>query len=165
MPPAQPIARLRRWSRGVLARRPVARRLVVLALPALLVVAADLWMRAPRVAAFPAKYFGSYGAAILESAILWGALLAAASARRGLVRWIAAGIFVALATISLGTQLYFYRQYSTYLNLDATLFGTNMADSVFGQLSADGAHFLASVAPPLLIALTLVWLGRKLVRT
>lgn len=152
------------WLR-LLARR--RRRLVVLVLllPALLVVAADLTLRGGRVADFPVKYFGSYGAAIVESTVLWGSLLAAASSRRGLFRWLAAAIFVGLGTIAVGTQLYFYRQYSTYLNLDATLFGTSVSESVFGQLSADGMHFVASVTPPLLVAVGLVWLGRKLVRT
>jgi glucan phosphoethanolaminetransferase (alkaline phosphatase superfamily) len=148
-----------------LARRRTLRVALILALPAILVVLADLAMRGGRVAAFPAKYFGSYGAAILESAVLWGLLLAVASARKGVARWLAALAFVGLATFAVGTQLYFYRQYSTYLNLDATLFGTSVADSVVGQLSTDGAHFIGSVAPPLLIAIALVWVGRKLVRT
>ena len=156
------------WPRRTLhalARRPWLRTTLVLALPALLVVVADLWLRGARIVDFPVKYFGSYGFAFLESAALWGLLLYVASARRGVTRWIAAVVFVGLATLALGTQLYFYRQYSTYLNLDATLFGTGVADSVLGQLTADGAHFIGSVAPPLVVATMLVWLGRKLVRT
>jgi glucan phosphoethanolaminetransferase (alkaline phosphatase superfamily) len=142
-----------------------ARRAIVLALPALLIVASDIALRGSRLAAFPAKYLGTYGFAVLQSAILWGVLLACASARRGWLRWAAAGSFVILATTALGTQIYFYRQYSTYLNLDATLWGTTMGDSVFGQISADGRHFMSSVAPPLLISTMLVALGRRLVRT
>lgn len=166
-PSSEPAARPP-WPRQALwalARRPVLRAALVLALPAVLVVAADLSVRGARVADFPVKYFGSYGAAFVESAVLWGLLLYVASARKGRTRWVAALAFVGLSTFAVGTQLYFYRQYSTYLNLDATLFGTSVTDSVFGQLSADGAHFLGSVAPPLIVATALVWLGRKLVRT
>lgn len=149
----------------VLAKNARLRRAAILILPALLVVLADLSLRGSRVAAFPAKYFGSYGFAMVQSGILWGVLLACASARRGWLRWLAASAFVALATMSVGTQIYFYRQYSTYLNLDATLWGRNMGDSVFGQLSADTSHFIFSVAPPLVIAAALVIAGRRLVRT
>lgn len=148
-----------------LGRHPRLRRAIVLAFPLLLVVVADLGLRGGRVVRFPAKYLGSYGFAMAESAVLWAVLLGCASARRGVVRWVAAAVFVALATVALGTQIYFYRQYSTYLNLDATLWGTTMGDSIFGQLSADGRHFLWSVAPPLLISMALVWAGRKVVRT
>ncbi len=148
-----------------LGRYATLRRAAVLLLPALLVVAADVSLRGGRLAELPGKYFGSYGVAVAESALVWGLLLACASARRGRLRWVAAGTFVALATVSLGTQIYFYRQYSTYLNLDATLWGTDMSDSVLGQLEADGKHFLLSVAPPLFLATALVWLGRRLIRT
>src|SRR5262249_55205206 len=71
-------------------------------------------------------------------------------------------LFVVLATVSLGCQVYFHRQYSTYLNLDATLFGTSLSASLFGQLRADSANFLTSVVPPLMIAIALIWLGRRL---
>ncbi len=63
--------------------------------------------------------------------------------------------------LSLGGQTYFHRAYSTYLNLDATLFGTSVAASVFGQLKADGRNFLSSIAPPLVCAVALVWAGAR----
>jgi len=148
-----------------LARRRVARITLVLALPVLSVVAADLSVRGQRMFEFPPKYFGSYAASMVESAVFWGVMLCCASARRGWVRWIAAVSFVTRATLALGSQLYFHAQYATYLNLEATLWGRSMADSAFGQLSADTAHFVASVVPPLVVAMALVWLGRKLVRT
>ncbi len=156
--------RARRWLRW-LAQHPRLRRAVVLALPALLIVAFDVALRGSRLAAFPAKYLGTYGFAMFESALVWAVLLGCASARRGWLRWVAAALFVSLATMAVGTQIYFYRQYSTYLNVDATLWGRTMSDSVFGQLSADGRHFLSSVGPPLLVSAALVALGRRLVRT
>ena len=142
-----------------------ARQAAVLALPALLIVVSDFSLRGHRLVTFPAKYVGTYSFAVLESGLLWALLLGCASARRGWLRWAAATAFVTLATTAVGTQIYFYRQYSTYLNLDATLWGRTMGDSVFGQLSADGLHFLSSVLPPLVISSALVALGRRLVRT
>ncbi|MBM4357672.1 MAG: sulfatase-like hydrolase/transferase [Deltaproteobacteria bacterium] len=149
------------------ARARWARRLaaLVLLLPTLVVVAVDLALRGSRIVAFPAKYLGSYAAAVLEGAALWTLLLAVASGRRGLGRWLGALLFVGLATAAVGGQIYFYRQYSTYLNLDATLFATSMADSVVDQIDADRRNFLAAMVPTALAATGLVILGRRFVRS
>ena len=128
----------------------------------LLVVLTDARIRGDRLASMPLRHLGSYSASIAESAVLWALLLYAASARRGAFRWIAAVFFCLSATLAIGVQIYFHRQYSTYLNLDATLFGTSVSASLFGQLKADGRNFLVSVVPPLLLAVGLVWLGRAL---
>jgi glucan phosphoethanolaminetransferase (alkaline phosphatase superfamily) len=159
-PPASTrFGRLRTFAR---ARRRYGFLLVVL--PALLVLAIDAQFRGDRLLTLSSKYLASYAAALVESAVLWGLLLYGASARRGAYRWIAAALFVALATLSIGGQVYFYRSYSTYLNLDATLFGTSFSSSLFGQLKADGKNFLTSIAPPLLASIALVWIGRALIR-
>ncbi|WP_437866815.1 sulfatase-like hydrolase/transferase [Sorangium sp. So ce363] len=152
-------ARLRAVAR---ARRRYGR--LFLALPLLLIVVADVLLRGDRLLDLGGKHIASYLGAMVESAALWGLLLFAASSRRGASRWLAALLFVALATLSLGGQLYFHRQYATYLNLDATLFGTSLSASLFGQLRADGENFFRSVLPPLLLAIALVWLGRRIVR-
>lgn len=161
---------------GVRALEPRLRRLrafarirrrwawVMIGLPIVLVVAMDAQIRGGRLLDLPGKHLASYGLAMAESAALWGLLLIAASSRRGVFRWIAATLFVCMATIAVGGQLYFHRQYATYLNLDATLFGTSFSESLFGQLRADGKNFLSSVAPPFVFAIVLVWLGRLLIR-
>ncbi len=136
----------------------------LLAAPALLVFLLDVRIRGERLLALSPRYKASYAAAMVESAVLWGVLLYVASARRGALRWVAAALLVALATLSLGSQIYFHRAYSTYLNLDATLFGTSLSASVAGQLRADGKNFLTSIAPPLACALALVWAGRAILR-
>jgi len=137
---------------------------LVLALPILLVVAIDAQLRGDRLLGLGGKHLASYAAAVLESAALWGLLLYAASARRGALRWAAAALFVALATVAVGSQVYFHSQYATYINLDATLFGASFGESLFSQLEADGLNFLRSMLPPALCAAALVWLGRRLVR-
>ncbi len=135
-----------------------------LALPLVLVVLADVTLRGDRLARLPLRYLGSYAFAMLESGLLWAILLTAAVARRGAFRFLAAAAFVILATVSVGSQVYFHKSFSTYLNLDATLFGTSLGASVFGQLRADGSNFLSSVAPPLFAAIALLGLGRRIVR-
>jgi len=136
----------------------------VLAIPACTVVAIDLVLRGSRIAAFPPKYLASYAFAVLEGGLLWGVLLALGAARRGALRWLGAAAFVALVTASVGGQIYFYRQYSTYLNLDATLFGTSMADSVVDQIDADRSNFLRAMLPTAAVAIGLVALARRLLR-
>ena len=155
----QAAGRLRRVAR---LRRRFAWALV--ASPVLMVLIADFSTRGTRLMTLPPKYIGSYSLAVLESALLWMSLLWVAAAQRGISRWAASTIFLLFFTLALGGQLYFHSQYSTYLNLDATLFGTSLAGSVFGQLGADGENFLGSVLPPLLFSVLFLVLGRKLIR-
>ncbi len=151
------------WRRAR-ARAARIRAALVLALPSVGVVATDVALRGERILGFPAKYFGSYLAAIVEAAALWALLLACASARRGFLRVLATALFVLLATLVVGSQIYFHRQYATYLNLDASLFGATMGASVLGQLGADLSNFSASVLPPFLGSVMLVVLARRFVR-
>ncbi len=153
------LARLRALGR---VRRRLAPALLVV--PAILVFLLDARVRGERLVTLEPRYVASYAAALVESGVLWGLLLYGASSRRGVLRWAAAVLFVGLSTLSLGGQVYFHRAYSTYLNLDATLFGTSVPASVFGQLRADGRHFLTAIAPPLVSAIALVWLGRTWLR-
>ncbi len=132
--------------------------------PAVAVVLIDLATRGSHLTGLPPKYLGSYTAAVIESAALWGVLLWASSARRGVIRWIASAIFIAFFTLAIGGQLYFFSSYSCYLNLDATLFGTSFAGSLLGQLEADGANFAQRMGPPLVGAALLVVLGRRFLR-
>lgn len=172
MAPKEPSARPAPRLRGLLtpARlRALARArrrygALLLAAPLVLIVALDARIRGERLLELGGKHVASYLAAMVESAALWGLLLFAASCRRGALRTIAAALFVALAGLSIGGQIYFHRQYATYLNLDATLFGTSLSESLFSQLRADGENFLGSLAPPLCCALALVWLGRRVLR-
>ncbi|EYF00742.1 Hypothetical protein CAP_0310 [Chondromyces apiculatus DSM 436] len=153
------VARLR----GVARTRRILSRLVLL-LPALLVVVVDVCLRADRLAELGGIHVVSYLGAVVESAALWGLLLYAASSRRRALRWAASALFVGFASLAVGGQLYFHRQYATYLNLDATLFGTSLAESLFSQLGADGKNFLQSMLLPALGASALLWMARRVVR-
>lgn len=136
----------------------------VLLAPALLVLIVDMSIRGTRLLDLRGKYIGSYLGAFIESSLLWGLLLFAASMRRGVLRWIAAVLFVSLATVTIGCQIYFQRVYSTYVNLDALLFATTFSESMFGHLRADGMNFITAVGPPLACAIALVWIGRIVIR-
>lgn len=137
---------------------------LALLVPALLVVGTDLAIRGDRLLALPGRYLGSYLVAAIESTLFWGGLLFLATIRRGISRYVASVLFVLFAMCAMGTQVYFHRAYATYLNLDATLFGTSVSQSVFGQLRADAENVLTKLAPPFLLAACIVVVARKLFR-
>jgi glucan phosphoethanolaminetransferase (alkaline phosphatase superfamily) len=152
------------------ARRRTVRRLrktaglALLSLPVFACVAIDASRRGQRILDFHGYYLDTYLGAIAESMVLWGTLLYAASRRSGFGRWIAAVLFVIGITCSFGGQAYFYQQYNAYLNVDVSLFASNFMDSVVNQLFADIGNYLWANAPPLLGAIAILFLARKLVR-
>jgi glucan phosphoethanolaminetransferase (alkaline phosphatase superfamily) len=152
-----------RRARRLLRVRPYARAATLLALP-LLVLALDFGRRRERIVRFEGEYLYTYLAAILESLVVWGVLLVAASRRRGPGRALAAFLFVAFATFAIGAQTYFFQQYHAYLNVDVSVFATNFMDSVVNQLFADIGNYLRAKLPVLGLTLGLVWIGRRVLR-
>jgi glucan phosphoethanolaminetransferase (alkaline phosphatase superfamily) len=143
-------ARLRRWLGALL----------LVSVP-LLVVALDLRRRGTRLFHLESPYQWTYLGAVLESAILWGTLLYAASRRRGALRSVNAVLFVLTLTLAVGGQSYFFQQYNAYLNVDVSVFASNFRDSVINQLWADIGNYLSAKALPFAVALLLIWLARR----
>ena len=154
----------RRLTLRSLARLRRAAVPLLLALPALAVVADDAWRRGPRLLALDAPHVASYAASFVESLAFWGALALVAARRRGALRHLAALLLVVCATAALGIQRYFYEQYATYLNLDATLFGTSLPQSLGGQIRADLPHLVRALVAPFVLAWALVAVARRWVR-
>lgn len=154
--------RVRRLKRRARLRR--VGGLLLLLLPALSVVAIDVWRRGDRVLELSGHYRWTYLAAFAESTIVWATLLYAASRRSGWMRWVAAGLFVLAVTFSFGGQHYFFQQYNAYLNVDVSLFASNFMDSVVNQLFADIGTYARANLPPLVCAIALVWGARRVVR-
>ncbi len=149
--------------RGFAARRRLLAPLLLL-LPTAVVLGMDFARRSGRLAGLDTAHRALYLASLSESLIVWSALLYAASRRRGAWRWVAVVLFVIGFTFTVGGQTYFYSQYNAYLNLDVSLFATNFKDSIINQLLADFGNYLRAKLPPLCIALTLLWLGRRWLR-
>jgi len=138
------------------------RMALLLAVP-VLVVAVDLARRGPRLARLEAAYLFTYFGAIVESCVLWGTLLYAASSRTGRLPLFNAVLFVAALTLTVGGQTYFFEQYNAYLNIDVSVFASNFKDSVVNQLWADIGNYLSAKVVPFTAALLLLWLGRRVV--
>ena len=137
---------------------------LLLLVPTLVVLGMDLSRRSARLESLDLWHKGYYFASLSEGLLVWGALLYAASRRRGALRWLAATLFVVGFTFAVGGQTYFYSQYNAYLNVDISLFASNFKDSVVNQLLADYGNYLRAKLPPLCVALTLIWLTRRWLR-
>ncbi len=134
------------------------------ALPAL-VLSLDFARRGHRIAAFEGQYVFSYAAALVESFVVWGVLLYAASRRRaGFGRALSTALLVLFATLAIGGQTYFYQQYHAYLNVDVSVFASNFMDSVVNQLFADIGNYLATKLPILVFVLLLLFASRRVIR-
>ncbi|HEX3596842.1 MAG TPA: sulfatase-like hydrolase/transferase, partial [Polyangiaceae bacterium] len=155
-------------SRGAALKKLVGyRRLakpVLLLVPTLMVLTVDLSRRGPRVLEFTGFYRETYLAALVESAVVWGTLLYAASRRRGVWARVLGGLFVVGLTLTVGGQRYFHDQYNAYLNVDVSLFASNLMDSVFNQLLADIGNYLIAKIPPLTVSVLALLLARRIVR-
>jgi glucan phosphoethanolaminetransferase (alkaline phosphatase superfamily) len=161
---AEPLSAERvRALRGRARLRRVA-GLALLLVPALAIVGLDLARRGERVLEFGGLYRWTYLGAMLESMLVWATLLYAASRRRGWGRWPLSLLFVIAVTFTLGGQQYFYQQYHAYLNIDVSLFASNFMDSVVNQLFADIGTYAKANLPPLVAAIALVWVARRVVR-
>jgi len=132
--------------------------------PVVAVVAIDASRRSELIGTFQGYYRWTYLGAVLESLVLWSTLLYAASRRSGFGRWVAALLFVVGVTFSFGGQAYFYSQYHAYLNVDVSLFASNFMDSVLNQLFADIGNYIKAKAPPLVAAIVMVIIARRVIR-
>lgn len=143
-------------------RRPAG--IALLLTPVLAVLVMDVSRRGDRFAEFDAYYGATYVASVLESAVLWGVLLHASARRRGRAAPSCAALFVAFFTLSVGGQRYFHDQYNAYLNVDVSLFATDLMASVVNQLNADIGNYVVAMLPPFLLAFALVFGARRLLR-
>lgn len=152
IPDRQPVCGRWRSSLGVL----------LLITAPLLVVGVDLQRRGARLLQLESSYWLTYLGAIVESCVLWGTLLYAASCGRGALPALNAILFVLALTLTVGGQAYFFEQYNAYLNVDVSLFASNFKDSVVNQLWADFANYVWAKVFPFTLAVLLVLLCRRL---
>ncbi len=137
---------------------------VLLCLPTLASVIIDFARRGQRIEELTWRYRGYYALAVLESLLVWAVLLYAASRRRGVMRWLAAVLFVVGVTFTFGGQEYFFEQYNAYLNIDVSRFASNLMDSVVNQLFADITTYLRANLFPFLGAAALLIVARLVIR-
>ena len=64
-------------------------------------------------------------------------------------------------TFTLGGQTYFFEQYNAYLNIDVSVFATDLADSVVNQLWADIRNYSLSLVAPLVFATLVAWCSAR----
>jgi glucan phosphoethanolaminetransferase (alkaline phosphatase superfamily) len=141
-------ARARRWSVRLL-----------IASPAIAIVAADALRRGAWILHMSPVDLGVYAIAVALSAALWSGLLCVAIQRQGADRWVARALLAAGAIFAVGAQLYTFDRYQAYLNHQAVLVGTSMMPSIGQQLWSDRVTFAHAVVPAALAAALLPVLG------
>jgi len=167
-PTPEIVARVELRSRGGSLRRlSTYRKLAgaaLLLVPTFMVLVVDFSRRGRRIVGFDGFYRETYLAAVAESAIVWAALVYAGARRRGAWAMALRVLFAVAVTLTVGGQRYFHDQYNAYLNVDVSLFASNLMDSVFNQLLADIGNYLVAKIPPLTVALATLLLARRIVR-
>lgn len=128
---------------------------LLLLVPGVAIAAFDVRARAGQIASWPAAAIALWMASLVVGAVLWAALVAAASSRAWTARAVALLLLAAGSSMAIGAQAYFFGRYHAYLNPRAVLVGTSMLPSVGQQLWNDRASFLGAIAPPLAIAIGL----------
>jgi glucan phosphoethanolaminetransferase (alkaline phosphatase superfamily) len=161
--PGSPAARPRVARRR--ARR-LRRLLAVLSLlgPTLWIVGSDFARRGAKIVAHDAPHRWSYAGAVVESAVLWGALLLVASRRRRALSRAFAGLFVALYVLVFGVQSAFRSVWNIWLSLDSVMYDDRLRDALTGDLELGKPIVLAQLALTTMVALLLVWTARRNVR-
>jgi glucan phosphoethanolaminetransferase (alkaline phosphatase superfamily) len=138
---------------------------VVLSLaPALLHVGADFGRRGARIFAFRGDDAWAYAGTVGLSIVIGALFVQAIARKKSLLSHLLSVLFVIHFTLALGGQSYFYAEYNAYLNEDVSVFASNLMDSVVSQFLADIANYAKTNIPPLLLALLLVYLARKILR-
>jgi glucan phosphoethanolaminetransferase (alkaline phosphatase superfamily) len=125
---------------------------LALAAPGLFLASIDWASRRDQMAGWPRPTLEAYAATLMVSTALWGALVAAASARRA---WGTKTLLAITAALAIGAQRYYFARYHAYMNPRAVLVGTSMLPSVGQQLWVDRVGFLRALAPPIALAVLL----------
>lgn len=94
----------------------------------------DAARRSAHLRAFDRLHVNAYLGTILASAILWGVLLYNASRNRGLIREVAAGLFITGFTLANGVQSGFFSLYDIYFSHDAAIFARSFPRLIWGYL-------------------------------
>jgi hypothetical protein len=134
----------------------------MLLVPTLAIVVWDFARRPDRLMHFEGFDRAFYVITVALSVVFWGSILALASRRRGAERWAGSGWIVVVALLAIGGQTYTFERYAAYLNHRAMLVGTSFMPSVGQQLWADRWAFARALLPPLLGALALPFVIRRL---
>jgi glucan phosphoethanolaminetransferase (alkaline phosphatase superfamily) len=121
----------------------------LLSVPGFCVALLDCTARHAQMSAWPVATTAQYVGTLVVGGVLWGALVAAASARGA---WTARALLAIGAAVSVGAQLYFFGRYHAYMNPRAVLVGTSMMPSVGQQIWSDRASFLRALLPPVAAA-------------
>ncbi|MBM4357673.1 MAG: sulfatase-like hydrolase/transferase [Deltaproteobacteria bacterium] len=149
--------------RGARWRRRLA-GLGCLVAPGAWIALADVGRRLEHLATFDRLHLKAYAATVIVSAALWGVLIYVASRRRGLVRDLAAGLFVAGITLTVGVQSAFFSLYDTYFSHDSAIYARSFPRLLWAYLPLHRPGVLLRLVATTAFAVALVAVSRRFVR-
>lgn len=129
-----------------------------------MILGADIARRGALIARFDRPHFAGYWASVVASAVFWAVLLFPASRRRGLVRHVSAGLFIALYTIAVGTQSAFHALFHFYLSADAQTAPASLVAAVTGAVPLERPAVALSFLAALGAAVAFVGIARRFAR-
>lgn len=153
------------WVRRRLSRR--RRRFVaflVLVLPMVWMLYEEILRRGATLVWLEPRYLAAYAGGLLQSAVLWGLLLFAASRRRGLVAGFYAGLFFMGYVLVHGTSAAFFAVWNTHASVDSQLHARSFVDSLVGALPLSRPLVIFHFTVALVVAATALRAARAYVR-
>ncbi len=112
--------------------------LLWLSAPTLSIVWIDVLQRHNHLARFPSYYWLAYLGSFLESLLFWGSWLWVCTHENAVLRRIAKATFVFSFTLIVGTQIYFFSIYHSYLSKMTQLYSKSFIFSLTGFLPFEG---------------------------
>ncbi|EYF00741.1 Sulfatase [Chondromyces apiculatus DSM 436] len=129
--------------------------------PGVILLASDVVRRWRHIHTFDRIHALGYAATVAASLVVWALLLHAASPRRGVVRQVAAGVFVAFFTLAAGVQGAYHGLYNLYCSHDSQIHSASIPWSVVCTLPLSRVGVILHLGVAFGLALLLVHLGRR----
>ena len=104
----------------------------------------------------------AYEECFAPAAVAWAALVVAAARRRSWTRWAARLVLAAVALFAVGTQLQTWARYGSYLNWRTALMGNSLTPFLGQELWGDRMRALVWLLAPVVFALGVVIVVRRL---
>lgn len=152
-------------SRSLVGRAGAARTLFgrgLLFAPGILFALEDLVRRSERLSAMDARGCLFYAFSAFVMIGVWAVLVALSATERRATRSIARTLLVVLAVVAVAGQRYTFVRYDAFVDKNAVLVGTSMLPSIGEQLWSDRVEVIGIVLPPLLVALLVPLVVRRL---
>jgi len=153
-----------RRKRRALRRRRRWIGFAVLLAPTLWSLGSDWLRRASHLVTLDWLHGWGYVGSFFATAVFWGVILYVAARRHGILRQVAAGLFVVLYGFSLAVQSAFHSFYNVYLSHDGLVYSRDLPEALLGQLPLQNLGVALRVLFAFVLTFVFLILARHWVR-